>query len=326
MVIFEALMAVYTDVTFEDLQGLLAGYDIGAPLSFKGIAEGVENSNFYLQTDRGAFILTLYEKRVKVEDLPFFLGLMEHLAGKNVACPQLVRDRAGKPYVTVKGRAAAILTFLNGISLRRPEAAHCQAAGAALAQLHEAGADFALSRPNSLSVAGWHELAAHTTPRAEAVQGGLGALITASLAELEAQWPHDLPAGIIHADLFPDNVLFMGDKVSGVIDFYFACHDMLAYDLAVMLNSWCFETDGAYNVTKGKAMIAAYRAGRDMSDAEITAMPLLMRGAALRFLLTRLYDWLNPDPNALVRPKDPREYARKLRFHASVKQAGEYGF
>ena len=197
---------------------------------------------------------------------------------------------------------------------------------AALARLHAAGADFALSRPNSLSVAGWQELAAHTIPRAEAVQNGLGGLIAGALAELETQWPQDLPAGIIHADLFPDNVLFMGDTVSGVIDFYFACHDMLAYDLAVTLNSWCFETDGAYNVTKGRAMIAAYRAGRaqgnnEMSDAEIAAMPLLMRGAALRFLLTRLYDWLNPDPNALVRPKDPREYSRKLRFHASVKQA-----
>ena len=324
-------MAVYTDVTFEDLQGLLAGYDIGAPLSFKGIAEGVENSNFYLQTDRGAFILTLYEKRVKVEDLPFFLGLMEHLADHGMACPQLVRDKADNASVPLKGRAAAILTFLNGISLRRPEAVHCQAAGAALAQLHAAGADFALSRPNSLSVAGWQELAAHTIPRAEAVQNGLGALIAGALAELETAWPQDLPAGIIHADLFPDNVLFMGDKVSGLIDFYFACNDMLAYDLAVLLNSWCFETDGAYNVTKARAMIAAYRAGRaqsnnEMSDAEIAAMPLLMRGAALRFLLTRLYDWLNPDPNALVRPKDPREYSRKLRFHLSVKQAGEYGF
>jgi homoserine kinase type II len=319
-------MAVYTDVTFEDLQGLLAGYDIGMPLSFKGIAEGVENSNFYLQTDRGAFILTLYEKRVKVDDLPFFLGLMEHLAGKHVACPQLVRGRNGDASVTLKGRAAAILTFLNGISLRRPEAVHCAAAGAALAQLHAAGADFALPRANSLSVAGWQELAAHTIPRAEAVQNGLGALISEQLQDLQVHWPQDLPAGIIHADLFPDNVLFMGDRVSGVIDFYFACHDMLAYDLAVTLNSWCFETDGAYNVTKGKAMIAAYREGRAMTDAEISAMPLLMRGAALRFLLTRLYDWLNPDPGALVRPKDPREYARKLRFHASVKHAGEYGF
>jgi homoserine kinase type II len=319
-------MAVYTDVSFEDLEGFLSGYDIGVPLSFKGIAEGVENSNFTLQTDRGAFILTLYEKRMKVEDLPFFLGLMEHLQAHGIACPQPVRDKSGAQWSMFKGRAAAILTFLNGISLRRPDAAHCQAAGAALAGLHAAGKGFALVRPNALSVAGWHELAAATVTRADAVQAGLGALITESLAELEARWPANLPAGVIHADLFPDNVLFMGDRLSGIIDFYFACNDMLAYDLAVLLGSWCFESDGAYNVTKGKAMIAGYRGGRAITDAEVAAMPLLMRGAALRFLLTRLFDWLNPDPNALVRPKDPREYSKKLRFHAAVKQASEYGF
>ena len=319
-------MAVYTDVSFEDLEGLIAGYDIGVPLSFKGIAEGVENSNFYLQTDRGAFILTLYEKRVKLDDLPFFLGLMEHLAGHGLSCPQPVRDRQGRQWTMLKGRAAAILSFLNGICLRRPDAGHCQAAGEALAALHAAGRGFALIRANALSVAGWHELAAVTIPRADAIQAGLSALIGESLATLERDWPRALPAGVIHADLFPDNVLFMGDKVSGLIDFYFACNDMLAYDLAVLLNSWCFENDGAYNITKGKAAIAGYRAKRTMSEDEIAAMPLLMRGAALRFLLTRLYDWLNPDANALVRPKDPKEYSRKLRFHAAVSHAGEYGF
>jgi len=319
-------MAVYTDVSFEDLEGLLSGYDIGAPLSFKGIAEGVENSNFYLQTDRGAFILTLYEKRVKADDLPFFLGLMEHLAARGIHCPQPMRDRQGRASTMLKGRAAAILTFLNGISLRRPEVHHCQAAGAALAGFHAAGEGLALTRANALSVADWHELAAATTARAEAVQGGLGQLIAESLADLERDWPQGLPSGVIHADLFPDNVLFMGDKVSGLIDFYFACNDMLAYDLAVLLNSWSFESDGAYNITKGKAAIAGYRSARAMGEDEIAAMPLLMRGAALRFLLTRLYDWLNPDPSALVRPKDPREYSRKLRFHLAVKSAGEYGF
>jgi homoserine kinase type II len=319
-------MAVYTDVSFEDLEGLLSDYDIGAPLSFKGIAEGVENSNFYLQTGQGAFILTLYEKRVKLEDLPFFLGLMEHLADHGLSCPQPVRARDGKQWTMLKGRAAAILSFLSGISLRRPEPTHCQAAGEALAALHAAGSGFNLSRANALSVAGWHELAAATVPRADAIQAGLGGLIADSLSVLDAHWPRGLPAGVIHADLFPDNVLFMSDKVSGLIDFYFACNDMLAYDLAVLLNSWCFESDGAYNITKGKAAIAGYRDKRTMTQDELAAMPLLMRGAALRFLLTRLYDWLNPDAGALVRPKDPKEYSRKLRFHAAVKQASEYGF
>ncbi len=318
-------MAVYTDVGFEELEGLLSSYEIGVPLTFKGIAEGVENSNFYLQTDRGAFILTLYEKRVRTADLPFFLGLMEHLAGRGLSCPQPLRDRSGAQSFTLKGRAGAILTFLNGVSLRKPEPAHCAAAGRALAQLHEAGRDFTLTRANALGPSGWRELADATHVRAEAVERGLGELIADALAALERDWPGGLPAGVIHADLFPDNVLFMQEKVSGLIDFYFACNDMYAYDLAVMLNSWCFEPDGAYNVTKGRALLAAYQSGRALTRDESAALPVLMRGAALRFLLTRLYDWLNPDPNALVRPKDPREYAKRLRFHLKVKQAGEYG-
>jgi homoserine kinase type II len=318
-------MAVYTDIGFEELQGLLAGYEIGTPLAFKGIAEGVENSNFYLQTDRGAFIVTLYEKRVRTGDLPFFLGLMEHLAERGISCPLPVRARDGAQSFTLRGRSGAILTFLNGVSLRKPEAAHCAAAGRALAELHRAGSDFALRRSNALGPDGWRELANATHARADAVERDLGGLISQSLADLAQHWPRDLPGGVIHADLFPDNVLFMQENVSGLIDFYFACDDMYAYDLAVTLNSWCFEPDGAYNITKSKALIAAYQSGRPLTTEEQSALPLLMRGAALRFLLTRLYDWLNPDPNALVRPKDPRDYAKRLRFHLKVKQASEYG-
>ena len=318
-------MAVYTDIGFEELAGLLAGYDIGAPLAFKGIAEGVENSNFYLQTDHGAFIVTLYEKRVRTDDLPFFLGLMEHLAQRGISCPLPVRARDGAQSFVLKERSGAILTFLNGVSLRKPEAPHCAAAGRALAELHRAGSDFALKRPNALGPHGWRELASATHARADAIERNLSGLIADALGDLGENWPRDLPAGVIHADLFPDNVLFMQEKVSGLIDFYFACGDMYAYDLAVTLNSWCFEPDGAYNITKSKALIAAYQAGRPLTEQEAIALPILMRGAALRFLLTRLYDWLNPDPNALVRPKDPRDYAKRLRFHLKVKQASEYG-
>jgi homoserine kinase type II len=318
-------MAVYTEVSFEDLEGLLADYDIGAPLSFKGIAEGVENSNFHLQTDRGAFILTLYEKRVRAGDLPFFLGLMDHLAARGIACPQPLPARNGGYSTILNGRPAAILTFLNGLSLRRPDAAHCSEAGRMLARLHEAGSNFAIRRPNALGLAGWHELAEATAAGADSVQEGLGVLIATSLRDLAAAWPGDLPGGVIHADLFPDNVLFMEGRVSGVIDFYFACDDAFAYDLCVMLNAWCFESDGSYNITKGKSLIAAYRSGRELSAAEIEALPLLMRGVALRFLLTRLYDWLNHAPGALVRPKDPREFSRRLRFNLQVRNAREYG-
>ena len=317
-------MAVYTEVSFEELERLLEQYDIGQPLSFKGIAEGIENSNFYLQTDRGAFILTLYEKRVNPDDLPFFLGLMEHLAERGLHCPLPVKTNDGKSLVSLNRRHAAIVTFLTGIALRRPDAAHCAAAATVLAQLHKAQEGFSLSRHNALGPSGWRPLA-EAIHGADAIEDGLGAMISNSLEELVAGWPSGLPSGVIHADFFPDNVLFVQDQVGGVIDFYFACNDFYVYDLAIMLNSWCFELDGSYNITKGQAVIQAYRAARPLGEAEIAALPVLMRGAALRFLLTRTFDWLNPDPNALVRPKDPREYSKKLRFHNKVRHAREYG-
>ena len=318
-------MAVYTDVAFEDLEQLLGDYAIGEPKSFKGIAEGVENSNFLLQTTTGDYILTLYEKRVSAADLPFFLGLLDHLAVRGVACPLPVQTKSGARWIELNGRPAAVLTYLDGLSLRRPEANHCAAVGAALAELHEAGRDFALTRPNALSLAGWHTLAEATLGEADSVQKGLGALISSSLSSFDAHWPNGLPSGVIHADLFPDNVLFLHDKVSGLIDFYFACNDAYAYDLAVMLNAWCFESDGSYNVTKGRALVNAYNARRPLSPEEYDALPVLARGAALRFLLTRLFDWLRRDPNALVRPKDPLDYSKRLRFHLSVESASGYG-
>lgn len=319
-------MAVYTDVSFEDLEALLANYDVGAPLSFKGIAEGVENSNFYLRTTSGAFILTLYEKRVRETDLPFFLGLMEHLASYGIASPVPVRRKDGNLFATVNRRPAALLTYLDGLSLRQPTVAHCAAAGAALAALHEAGRGFQLSRPNALSVKGWRDLVDAIADRADTVHAGMRALIESTLEHLDQIWPTGLPGGVIHADLFPDNVLFMDGQVSGLIDFYFACNDAFAYDLAILLNAWCFELDGAFNITKGKALLGAYNKHRAISDEEVAALPLLAQGAALRFLLTRLYDILNHDPMALVRPKDPREFAKRLRFHLKVNNASEYGF
>jgi homoserine kinase type II len=317
-------MAVYTDVSFEDLNGLLADYDIGEPQAFKGIAEGVENSNFYLQTDRAAYILTLYEKRVHAGDLPYFLGLMAHLGKQGIACPLPVRSKSNDLSTILNNRPAAVLTFLNGVSLRKPDVEHCSAAGEALACMHAASRKFPLNRDNALSLSAWHTLAKQTRSEADSVQKDLSLLISDTLDSLSS-WPRDLPKGIIHADLFPDNVLFMDGKISGLIDFYFACNDAFAYDIAVMLNAWCFEGDGAFNVTKSKALLASYQAHRRLTDEEIKALPILSRGAALRFLLTRLYDWLNPDPSAFVRPKDPRDYIKRLRFHRNVKSAAEYG-
>jgi len=318
-------MAVYTDVSAEELTAFLAGYDLGELLSYKGIAEGVENSNFLVHTSTGNFILTLYEKRVAAADLPFFLALMEHLAARGITCPQPLKNRAGDMLGTVAGRPAAIITFLEGMWIRRPAVAHCAAVGEALAQLHRAGADFPMTRDNALSVEGWGPLYAGVAGRAHELQPSFCELIESELLVLERNWPRDLPRGVIHADLFPDNVFFLGSELSGLIDFYFACTDTLAYDVAICLNAWCFEPDHSYNVTKGRALLAAYARTRALSPAEWDALPLLARGAALRFLVTRLVDWLNVPPGALVRPKDPHEYFRKLRFHQAVGSARDYG-
>lgn len=318
-------MAVYTDVSFEELEIFLADYDLGEPHVFKGIAEGVSNSNYYLQTVKGAYILTLYEMRVEAEDLPFYLGLMEHLARAGIRCPTPVHARKGAVTALLNGRPAAVLTFLDGVSLRRPMPDHCQQAGRALAELHAAGTGFTGRRANALGPEGWRKLAAECGAQADSVAAGLRALIEDELKSLEAAWPSALPQGVIHADLFPDNVLFVDDRLSGLIDFYFACNDALAYDLAVMLNAWCFENDGAFNVTKGRALTAGYQEKRRLAPDEREALPLLCRGAALRFLLTRLYDWINHNPMALVRPKDPREFVRRLRFHRNVKTPEAYG-
>jgi homoserine kinase type II len=318
-------MAVYTDVAADDLTKFLADYELGELKSYKGIAEGVENSNFLVHAGAGHFILTLYEKRVAAGDIPFFLALMEHLAARGITCPQPVKNRRGEMLGQLCGRPAAIVTFLDGMWIRRPDPRHCYALGAALARLHLAGADFALQRRNTLSVEGWRPLYEQAAARADSVQPGLAKTIEAELAHLEKSWPRDLPLGVIHADLFPDNVFFLGNALSGLIDFYFACTDTLAYDVAVCLNAWCFEPDHSYNVTKGRELLQGYMRARPLSPAELDALPLLARGAAMRFLLTRLTDWLNVPEGALVRPKNPLEYFRKLRFHQAIASVRDYG-
>jgi homoserine kinase type II len=318
-------MAVYTDVSADDLNEFLSGYQIGELRSYKGIAEGVENSNFLVHTNAGNFILTLYEKRVAEKDLPFFLALMEHLASSGITCPQPVKNEQGGMLGKLAGRPAAIVTFLDGLWIRRPNTGHCAAVGAALAGLHLAGANFKMKRPNALGIESWRPLYEHAGVRGDSIMPGLCNEIVKELDVLEKTWPRELPQGVIHADLFPDNVFFLGDKLSGLIDFYFACTDTLAFDVAVCLNAWCFEPDHSYNVTKGRALLKSYGKVRALQAAERAALPVLARGAAMRFLLTRLVDWLAVPDGALVKPKDPLEYFRKLRFHQSVKSAADYG-
>jgi homoserine kinase type II len=318
-------MAVYTQVDDAELIAFLSTYDLGDLMSCKGIAEGVENSNYFLHTSRGSFILTLYEKRVAEEDLPFFLGLMEHLAAQGVTCPQPVRNRGGVALGRLAGRPAVIVTFLEGYSLHHPEPAHCAALGETLARLHIAGAGFKMQRANALSVGAWRGLFTPFAERAGEVADDLRGLVESELERLERDWPRDLPGGVIHADLFPDNVFFLGDRISGLIDFYFACVDSFAYDLAICLNAWCFDETHAYVPARGAALIDGYQRLRPLSPREIEVFPLLARGATLRFLLTRYVDWLNVPQGALVRPKDPREYLAKLRFHRTVQDLAGYG-
>jgi len=318
-------MAVFTHVTPEKLGEFLSDYDVGAVRSFEGIAEGVENSNYQLKTETGTYILTLYEKRVRERDLPFFLGFMDFIAERGVKSARPIRNKDGTTLGTLCGRPAALIEFLDGRSASPPSIGQTRDAGKALAGLHLASTNFPMSRTNELGPKSWPQLLAAAAPRANEVQEGLGNLIKTHLAETLVDWPNDLPSGVIHADLFPDNVLFTGDQVSGLIDFYFACTDSFTYDLAVMINAWCFAADGTFEVEKSAALIDGYQSVRKLTSAERASLPMLARGAALRFILTRLNDWLNHDLAALVTPKDPLALLPHLRFHANAESPSAYG-
>ncbi|MBO1326630.1 homoserine kinase [Acetobacter sp. TBRC 12305] len=324
-------MAVYTDVSDDALRAFLDDFAIGSLVAFRGIAEGVENSNFQLRTTQGDYILTLYEKRVNAQDLPWFLGLMQHLAREGVTCPQPVADRQGQSLKILAGRPAAVTTFLPGVWPRVIRLEHCRPLGQALAQLHVAGRSYVQERANGLGPDAWPPLLQSCGAGADTVQPGLLAELQAALAEIVPNWPGrgqtpSLPRGQIHADLFPDNVFFLDQKLSGLIDFYFACTDFLAYDIAICLNAWCFAIDGSFNITFARQILQGYESIRPLEDAERACMPLLARGAAMRFLLTRLYDWINTPADALVTPKDPLDYLKRLRFHMATKSSSGYGF
>jgi homoserine kinase type II len=327
-------MAVYTQVSDEALAEFLSAYDLGAALAFKGIAEGVENSNYYLETEKGRFILTLFEKRVNAAELPYFIGLKQHLAAKGYPCPEPVMGRDGSALRTLEGRPAVIITFLDGLSPRRPNVRQCRALGEGLAKMHLALADFAGERENSLGPKAWAPLWAGRTEDANALQVGLSDTVEAAFVQiLRARSSFsDLPRGTIHADLFPDNAFFLGNDFSGAIDFYFACTDVLAYDLAVCMNAWAFDEGNAsdasrleFNFSKGTALIAGYQSVRPLARDELDALPVLCLGSAMRFFLTRLADWSSTPAGALVRPKNPLEYAARLAFHLHMKGAEGYG-
>ena len=321
-------MAVYTDVDDAALAEFLTRYEIGEAVSLKGIAEGVENSNFLLETTQDRFILTIYEKRVNPDDLPFFMGVMETLSEAGFPAPEPVKGKNGTALQELKDRPAAIVTFLKGMSPKRPNTNQCRQIGAAMARMHNTLSDCTWSRPNNLSLPSWPDLYKGREATAAELAPELDQLVAGDLQRLVDQWPDQtaLPQGIIHADLFPDNAFFLGADFSGVIDFYFACTDMLAYDVAINLNAWCFEGRGEFNMTKGAALLAGYESVRPFTDAELAALPALIHGAAMRFFLTRLVDWTDTPKDALVRPKNPMEYAEKLGFHRLARTAEDYGF
>lgn len=325
-------MAVYTYLSTDALKALIGEFDVGELRSAKGIAEGVSNTNFLVETEgsqgEGArFILTIYETRTDVADLPFFLKLLDHLAARGCPVPRTIHDRGDRPFRLVDGKAAALIEFLPGISVTDPTPEQARSVGAALAQMHLAAADFPMARANGLGLAGWSDLAAQCTPDGlDSIHDGLGALVRDELATLGQRWPADLPRSIIHADLFPDNVLMLGDRVTGLIDFYFACTDMMAYDVAVTHAAWCFDAAGeTFDAARSAALLQGYESVRALSDAERAALPLLARGASMRFLMTRAYDWMNTPADALVTRKDPMAFARRMTFYADPANAGVFG-
>ncbi len=318
-------MAVYTEVSDAALAGFLQGYDLGNITAFKGIAGGVENTNYLLQTTTGSYILTLYERRVAEADLPFFMELMDHLAGQGFPCPKPVLNLNGQALGRLEGRAAALVTFLDGVDTSSPSIDQCRKAGAGMARMHASADGMSLTRANALSPSGWPPLLQTALNGADSVEGGLADLMTNEMDYLVPHWPQNLPGGVIHADWFCDNVFFLDGELSGVIDFYFACNDFLAYDLAIAINAWAFDKKGVFHPERSAALIGGYCSERQLSEAERVALPVLCRGSALRFLLTRVNDWLNVPTDALVIPHDPKPFSARLRFHQQVARPQVYG-
>ena len=314
-------MAVYTRVTKQELQKFIESYKIGNLLSFHGIKEGVENTNYLLKTETGPYILTIYEKRVRKKDIPFFLLFMKYLFLKKINCPLPIPRRDGKNLGIIKKKSAAIITFITGKNLSNISPKNCFTLGKVIAKMHLASRNFKLKRSNDLSINEWENILSACKKKISPLTFNQ---LSQEIDFLKNSWPKKLPKGIVHTDLFPDNVFFKNNRITGFIDFYFSCHDFLAYDLAVCINAWCFEKNGNFNGKKSQALLKGYSKVRKLQKSELDVLPVLIRGAALRFLLTRLYDWFRHSKKSLVKPKNPSEFIKKLKFHQKMEDSNIY--
>ncbi len=309
-------MAVYTHIPAEEMAELVRAFGAGDLTSAKGIAEGVENSNYLVETTKGRFIFTVYEKRVDTNDLPFFMAMIDHLVAKGCPVPAALKTADGSATIRHRGKSMAMMEFMPGLSVSHPTPGQARATGRALGQLHDALRDFPLERPNTLGLDGWLDLAARCGDDLDAIRPGLKDRVAAECAYLSSHWPTGLDKSVIHADLFPDNVLMAGDEVCAVIDFYFACTEIRAWDLAVTHVSWSFDQDNRYMADIGDALVDGYDARFGRTADERAAFNILARGACLRFLLTRAWDWLNTPADALVTRKDPIAFLERLDHYA----------
>jgi homoserine kinase type II len=318
-------MAVFTHVSAEEVGAFLERYDVGNLIALKGIAEGVQNSNFFVETTKGQFFLTLYEDRVDASELPYFHDLLAHLHTAGCRVPSFIEDNNGGWLQELAGRPACLIEFLSGVSATTPTAEQAYSVGDTLAQLHAAVEGFSGTRVNQFGVDSWIGIAEKCgEEQLNSISPNLAKRVFDEAEFLSANWPRHLKSSAVHVDLFPDNVLMLGNDVSGLIDFYFACTDLQAYDLAVTHAAWSFSGDGAVYLPQiGTAMINGYMSKRDLSDC-IDVMPILLRGASMRFLLSRCYDWINTPANAFVTRKDPLAFLRRLDFYSKIDDAGPF--
>ena len=322
-------MAVYTKLSKNDLENFFSKYNLGKLINYKEIEEGIENTNYFIKTEKGQFILTLYEKRVEEKDLPFFIGLMKNLFDKKFPAPEPVINKNGNYISEIKGKKAAVISFLKGRAKNILNPNHCYEVGLYTGKLHLITKDLPGKRNNELSVVSWRKIYNKVKNNCEKIHPNLTKIIEKNLKIIENKWPKKLPSGIIHADLFPDNIFFDNEKLTGIIDYYFSCKDFYAFEIAICLNALCFEGKNenlSFNVTKAKKFIDGYSSIRKLSNEEKDSLKILCQGAAMRFLLTRVFDYLNLTEGAIVKIKDPLEYLKRLEFHESVKDYKDYFF